>query len=119
MGIGGKDNGGRRGDLRTLPRAAPFRDLYEVVQSRRLSHLPPSFWAHPRNQAHLQTQIEILLADEATLEIPKPVSISEKEGKRQKMESQKMHKMKELYLNDKNSGKGERNNKINIVVLSP
>merc|ERR1711973_1066113 len=31
--IGGKDNGWRRVDLRTLPRAAPFRDLYEVVQS--------------------------------------------------------------------------------------
>jgi len=117
--IGGKDNGWRRVDLRTLPRAAPFRDLYEVVQSKRLSHLPPSFWAQPRNQAHLETQIEILLADEATLEIPKPVSIGEKEEKRQKMESKKMHKMKELYLSDNNSEKTDQNNKINIVDFEP
>lgn len=116
---GGKDNGWRRVDLRTLPRAAPFRDLYEVVQSKRLSHLPPSFWAQPRNQAHLETQIEILLADEATLEIPKPVSIGEKEEKRQKMESKKMHKMKELYLSDNNSEKTDQNNKINIVDFEP
>ena len=109
---GGKDNGWRRVDLRTLPRAAPFRDLYEVVQSKRLSHLPPSFWAQPRNQAHLETQIEILLADEATLEIPKPVSIGEKEEKRQKMESKKMHKMKELYLSDNNSEKTDQNNEF-------
>lgn len=115
--IGGKDNGWRLVDLSTLPRAAPFRDLFEIIDSGRISNLPQSFWAQPRNREHLQTQIELLLRDEPRLGTPpKPTSIEEIEQKRAESATQRVIKMTNLYLIGQND---QKRVDLTIVDLDP
>jgi len=126
--IGGKDNGWRLVDLRTMPRAAPFRDLFEIIDSKQLSHLPETFWARPRNREHLQTQIELLLRDEPPRTPPKPASIEERERLRQESAANRVLKMTNLYLEradiasrgDSHTPKSRPDsNKLTIVDLDP
>jgi len=71
-GIGGKDNGWRTVDLEALPRAAPIRDLFEVIDTATISSLPRQFWTLPKNRAHFETQVMMLLTQDQKLVIPRP-----------------------------------------------
>jgi len=122
--IGGKDNGWRLVDLQTIPRAAPFRDLFQVVHSKQLSHLPKTFWSRPRNREHLLRQIELLLADEhygVAKANPRFRSEEEIEQKRQDSAALRIEKMTNLYLERAASCStaSAKSTKLTIVDLEP
>jgi len=54
--IGGKDNQWRSVDLQNLPKAAPIRDLFELIEAKQLSALPRQFWTMPKNRNHFEKQ---------------------------------------------------------------
>jgi len=122
--IGGKDNGWRLVDLQTIPRAAPFRDLFQIVHSKQLSHLPKTFWSRPRNREHLLRQIELLLADEhygVANANPRVRSADEIEQKRQDSAALRVEKMTNLYLERAASCStaSAKSTKLTIVDLEP
>ena len=59
-------------DLESLPRAAPIRDLFEVIDTATISSLPRQFWTLPKKRAHFETQIMMLLTQDQKLVIPRP-----------------------------------------------
>merc|ERR1711892_35270 len=78
--IGGKDNHWRTVDLEALPRAAPLRDLFELIDTASISSLPRKFWTLPKNRAHFETQVTLLLNESKQLTIPKPRQKSSKQS---------------------------------------
>ena len=69
-------------DLTNLPKAAPIRDLFEVIDTRTISALPPNFWTLPKNCAHFEKQVMLLLENNATITVPKPTQKKTQREKR-------------------------------------
>lgn len=95
--IGGKDNGWRTVDLANLPRAAPVRDLFEIVDSRTISALPKKFWTLPKNCAHFEKQVMLMLENDTPLVVPSPIQKDTVKQKRQKYNETRISEMSELY----------------------
>jgi hypothetical protein len=97
--IGGKDNGWRSVDLTNLPRAAPVRDLFEVIKNKTISALPRKFWTLPKNCAHFEKQVMLMLENDTPLSIPKPIQKKTIKDKRTKKGEARVSEMSELYSN--------------------
>ena len=101
--VGGKGNTWRLVNLSDIPKAAPFRDLYEILQSKQLSILPKAFWGKTRNRENIERQILTLLQQDKELKIPKPVSQDESKQRVQEAADARRERMTDLYKNKPNT----------------
>jgi len=100
--VGGKGNTWRLVNLSDIPKAAPFRDLYEILQSKQLSILPKAFWGKTRNRENIERQILTLLQHNE-LKIPKPLSHDESKQRVQHIAEKRRERMTDLYKNKPNT----------------
>lgn len=112
--IGGKDNQWRSVDLQNLPKAAPLRDLFEIIEAKQLSALPRQFWTRPKNRNYFEEQVMLLLS-ENRLTVPKPQPAK----KRTKSAQSKASELTDQYFNQKTAvNQRAHRNEDEIKIIS-
>jgi len=115
--IGGKDNQWRSVDLQNLPKAAPIRDLFELIEAKQLSALPRQFWTMPKNRNHFEKQVMLLLTENRLI-VPKPQPAKKRTKSAKSSASERTERYIEMSAGGYPSARGpKRGHEVNVISI--
>lgn len=117
--IGGKDNQWRSVDLQNLPKAAPIRDLFELIEAKQLSALPRQFWTMPKNRNHFEKQVMLLLSENRLI-VPNPQPAYKRTKSAKSIASERTEKYIEMSTRYSSPRKGAQlADDVNVMSIEP
>jgi len=115
--IGGKDNQWRSVDLQNLPKAAPIRDLFELIEAKQLSALPRQFWTMPKNRNHFEKQVMLLLTENRLI-VPKPQPAKKRTKSAKSSASERTERYIEMSAGGYPSARGPKlGHEVNVISI--